>query len=286
MQRDKNHAIYTHAYLVQGYDIDKAVEMADKVCSHMAKHGIQDKPLERDTEGWKPEPSDDIRYFVRATNFKSTYDFKQNGVKLSLIDGKVRIRSSGVDKPYATVTTYEKVDCHHTIDTIVVDVVSPVRGFWLLYNPEFIVGVNFDDGCLERVNFDLSDLKQSVDNIVIEKGDRLIMEVSKTHSKVRVHLTNYTKDTSCYLEFQDEDIIYDCPNTLDIVFSDDVITEIDIVYLECGLVVTGCCESYEFLRKIDCDWEEREWFRSDEFLKENVVLVDNPTHIAYKPKNL
>lgn len=284
MQRDKNHAIYTHAYLVQGYDIDKAVEMADKVCAYMQKHGIQDKSLERDPEGWKPEPAEDIQYFVKLEKFRNTLDLRQNGVKLSLVEGKLRIRSSGVDKPYVTVSSYGKVDCHHTIDTIVVDVVTPIKGFWLLYNPECIVGVNFDDGCVERVNFNLSDLKQSEEKIVIQRGDRLILEVSKTHHKVRVHLTNYTKDTTCYLEFDDQDIVYDCPNTLDIVFSDDVITEIDLVYLECGLVRTGCCDKYRFEKKIDCDWEEREWFESDEFQKAHKIMVDNNTHIAYREK--
>jgi hypothetical protein len=71
---------------------------------------------------------------------------------------------------------------------------------------------------------------------------------------------------------------------MDIVFSEEVITEIDVCYLDCGLLQTKCCAPYEFVKRIECDWEEREFFRTDEFKRSHVVLVDSPDYIAYRQK--
>ena len=276
--------LFIHAYLNAGYEPDMAIQMADGVLALMAHEKVKETPVSKPQDDWMPAKADDVLYYFRTEKFKSTWAFEQHGADLSLIDGKVRIRSKGVGKPMVSVHAYGKTDANHTIDTLVFDVVTPNRGVWIYYNPDFLVGVNFEEGVVQRVNHHLMSLKDSVDSIDINKGDRLILEVKRHHREVDVYLENHTNGQSCVLRFEDQDIQFAEYNTMDIVFSEEVITEIDVCYLDCGLLQTKCCAPYEFVKRIECDWEEREFFRTDEFRRSHVVLVDAPDYIAYRQK--
>ena len=276
--------LFIHAYLNAGYDPDQAIIMADAVLALMAQEKSKETPVSKPQDDWMPPKADDVLYYYRTDNFKSTWAFEQHGADLSLIDGKVRIRSKGVGKPMVSVQAYGKTDANHTIDTLVFDVVTPNRGVWIHYNPDFIVGVDFESGALQRVNHHLMSLKDSEDGIAIRKGDRLILEVKRHHRKVDVYLENHTNGQTCVLRFEDQDIQFAEYNTMDIVFSEEVITEIDVCYLDCGLLQTKCCAPYEFVKRIECDWEEREFFRTNEFKRSHVILVDAPDYIAYRQK--
>lgn len=276
--------LFIHAYLNAGYEPEDAIIMADAVIALMEQRKVNETPVSKAKHDWMPARADDVLYFYRTNNFKSTWAFSQHGASLSLIDGKVRIRSNGVGKPLVNIHAYGLTDTNHTLDTLVFDAVTPNRGVWIHYNPEFIVGVDFESGALQRVNHHLMSLKDSEDDIAIRKGDRLIFEVKRHHHKVDVYLENYTNGQTCVLRFEDKDIQFAEYNTMDLIFSDDVITEIDVCYLDCGLLQTKCCAPYEFVKRIDCDIEEREYFRTDEFKREHVILVDAPDYIAYRGK--
>ena len=276
--------LFIHAYLNAGYDPDQAIIMADGVIALMAQEKSKETPVSKPQDDWMPAIADDVLYFFRTDNFKSTWAFQQYGADLSLIDKKVRIRSKGVGNPMVNVHAYGKTNVNHTIDTLVFDVVTPNRGVWIHYNTELLVGVDFESGALQRVNYQLMPLKESEICIGIKKGDRLILEVKRNHRRVDVFLENYTNGQGCELSIEDEDIQYAEYNTMDIVFSEEVITEIDMCYLDCGLLQTKCCAPYEFIKRIDCDIEERDYFRTKEFKREHVILVDSPNYIAYSSK--
>jgi hypothetical protein len=260
--------IFVASYLNQGYEIEDAVKKAKEVIK------LLDAPKQEALE--MPTLADDIVYTLYRENFTDTIDFIAcPNVKLSLVNGKVHMRSSGIDEPHVQVSGYGRNLMDNTSDVFVWEVITMGKGLWVSY-PEFTVGVNYNTGRIEWTYDDLELIKHSAP-LLIKQGETIELEINRKGNEVNVYLTNLntTKTERLYFACKRK-----MASHLTFRFAEDVVDAINLTYLSFG--VKSMPDNYKVVNHKEV-WKHMD-ITKDEWIAENDIHAQSREVTIYTAK--